>query len=129
MEQARYFIQLRRKLIYACHKAGVKLALGSDGPQVFNIPGFSLHHELEYMVQSGLTPYEALKTGTVNVAEYFKRPDAGTIKPGNVSDLVLLSANPLTDVRNSLKIEGVMIGSNWLSREYLDGQLLRLKKQ
>jgi hypothetical protein len=128
MDQARYFIQLRRKLIRECHKAGVKLVLGSDGPQVFNIPGFSLHHELEYMVKSGLTPYEALETGTVNAAEYFGRTDAGTIKPGNASDLVLLSANPLADIRNSLKIEGVMLGSNWLSREYLDQQLARLKK-
>ncbi len=129
VEQARYFLQLRRKIIRECHKAGIKIALGSDGPQVFNIPGFSLHHELEYMVASGLTPYEALKTGTVNVAEYFKRPDAGIIKAGNVSDLVLLSANPLTDVRNSLSIDGVMIGNNWLSREYLDQQLAKLRKQ
>ena len=65
------FIVLRRKLIKACSEGGVGLLLGSDAPQVFNVPGFSIHHELHYLVDSGLSPYEALKTGTVNVAAFY----------------------------------------------------------
>jgi hypothetical protein len=62
------FIKLRRKLILECQKNGVGLLLGCDAPQVFNVPGFSTHNELKYLVDSGLTPYQALRTGTVNVA-------------------------------------------------------------
>jgi len=121
------FIQLRRKLIYECNKNGVGLLLGCDAPQVFNVPGFSTHHELAYLVDAGLTPYEALKTGTVNVAAFIKRNDMGTIKKGNVSDLVLLSDNPLTNIRNSQKIEGVMLGKLWLSKEYIAKSLDKIK--
>src|SRR5687767_13532179 len=88
-------IELRKKLIYECNKNGVGLLLGSDAPQVFDVPGFSVHHELRYLVDAGLTPYEALKTGTVNVGKFLKREDLGVIKVGAVSDLLLLSGNPL----------------------------------
>ena len=121
------FIQLRRKLIYECNKNGVGLLLGCDAPQVFNVPGFSTHHELAYLVDAGLTPYEAIKTGTVNVGKFLKRDDLGTIKKGNVSDLVLLSDNPLTNIRNTQKIEGVMLGKLWLSKEYISGRLNAIK--
>jgi imidazolonepropionase-like amidohydrolase len=121
------FIQLRRKLIYECNKNGVGLLLGCDAPQVFNVPGFSTHHELAYLVDAGLTPYQALKTGTVNVAAFMKRTDMGTIKKGNVSDLVLLSDNPLTNIRNSQKIEGVMLGKLWLSKAYIEKSLATIK--
>ncbi len=68
------YILLRRKLIYECYKNNVGLLLGSDGPQVFNVPGFSVHHELKYLTDAGLTPYQALRTGTVNVGKFFKQP-------------------------------------------------------
>ena len=123
------FIQLRRKLIYECNKNGVGLLLGSDAPQVFNVPGFSVHHELAYLVDAGLTPYEALRTGTVNVARFLKRQDMGTIKKGNVSDLVLLNDNPLTNIRNTQKIEGVMLGKLWLSKEYIAAALTKIQEQ
>lgn len=122
------FIKLRRKLIYECQQAGVGLLLGCDAPQVFNVPGFSTHNELKYLVDSGLTPYQALRTGTVNVATYLKLPDAGTIKPGAVADLVLVGGNPLTDVTNSKKVEGVMIRGKWLSKSEIDAGLKRLEK-
>jgi imidazolonepropionase-like amidohydrolase len=84
------FIELRRQLIAECQRNGVGLLLGSDGPQVFNVPGFSVHHELRYMVDAGLTPYQALQSGTVNVAKYFNLVNSGMIKPGYRSDLILL---------------------------------------
>ncbi|CAN5450037.1 amidohydrolase family protein [soil metagenome] len=123
------FVKLRKKLIYECQKNGVGLLLGSDAPQVFNVPGFSIHHELKYLVDAGLTPYEALRSGTVNVASFLNHPDWGTIKTGNVSDLVLLSGNPLKDIQQTSKIEGVMLGSQWLSKEYIKAELKKLTKR
>lgn len=124
------FLALRRKLIYECNKNGVGLLLGSDAPQVFDVPGFSIHHELQYMVDAGLTPYEALRTGTVNVAAFYKRSnDMGTIKAGAVSDLVLLNGNPLKDVHQTKNIDGVMVGNRWLSKAYIESALKKLEKK
>src|SRR6202008_763902 len=83
---ANQLIEVRRKLINACNKNGVGLLLGSDAPQVFDVPGFSVHHELRYLVDAGLTPYDALKTGTVNAGKFLNRDDIGIIKTGAVSD-------------------------------------------
>lgn len=123
------YIQLRRKLIYECNKTGVGLLLGCDAPQVFNVPGPATHHELRYLVDAGLTPYEALKTGTINVAAFYKKDGStGVVKKGAVSDLILLSANPLEDINNTTKIEGVMLGKNWLPKSYLEQSLKKLQK-
>ena len=128
-ESIKRFIELRRKLINECNKNGVGLLLGSDAPQVFDVPGFSLHHELQYMVDAGLTPYEALKMGTVNVGRFAKRADLGTIQLGSIADLVLLNANPLTDIKQSKNIEGVMVNGRWLSKKWIDETLLSIKKK
>jgi len=87
-------IEFRRKIIAALHAAGARLLLGSDAPQVFNVPGFSLHHELGFLVAAGLTPFEALQTGTTAVAE-FLGTNSGVVAIGHEADLVLLDANPL----------------------------------
>ncbi|MGV3558606.1 amidohydrolase family protein [Larkinella arboricola] len=128
-EKAEKYIEMRRKILYECQKNGVQILLGSDAPQVMNVPGFSIHHEMQYLVGAGLTPYETLRTGTVNVASYLKKPDSGTIKTGNVSDLVLLNGNPLKDISQTRNIEGVMIGTNWLSKAYIQQELKKLEKQ
>lgn len=123
------YIKLRRKLILACQNSGVGLLLGCDAPQVFNVPGIATHHELKYLVDAGLTPFQALQTGTVNVAKFYNRVgELGVVKKGAVSDLVLLSANPLDDISNTMKIEGVMLGKNWLTKEYIDQALKNLEK-
>lgn len=122
------FIKLRRKLIYECQKNGVGLLLGCDAPQVFNVPGFSTHNELKYLVDAGLTPYQALRTGTVNVAKYLNLADAGTIKPGAIADLVLINGNPLTDITNTKKVEGVMVRGKWLSKSEIEAGLKKLEK-
>ncbi|SKB73956.1 amidohydrolase family protein [Dyadobacter psychrophilus] len=127
-ERAEAFVNIRRKLILACQKGGVELLLGCDAPQVLNVPGFATHHELKYLTEAGLTPYEALKTGTVNVASYLNKTDSGTIKTGNVSDLVLLSGNPLEDISQTRNIEGVMIGTKWLPKAFIQSELKKLEK-
>ncbi|HEY5762599.1 MAG TPA: amidohydrolase family protein, partial [Rhodocyclaceae bacterium] len=66
---ARRALEIRRQLIRALRDAGAGLLLGSDSPQIFNVPGFALHHELEFLVEAGLTPFEALRAGTASPAE------------------------------------------------------------
>lgn len=127
-EVTRKLIELRKKLIAACNKNGVGLLLGSDAPQVFDVPGFSAHHELRYLVDAGLTPYEALKTGTVNVGKFLKRDDLGVIKVGAVSDLLLLNGNPLDDINHTRSIAGVMVGKTWMDKSKINSELKKLEK-
>ena len=115
-------IELRRKLIMALHEAGAGLLLGSDAPQVFNVPGFSLHHELHFMVESGLTPFEAIATGTTAVAK-FLGTNAGSIEIGRTADLVLLDADPLADISNTRRVHGVMLRGAWHSSRDLESRL------
>ena len=122
------YIKLRRKLIYECNRNGVGLLLGSDAPQIFNVPGMSTHHELQYLVDAGLTPYEALKTGTINAGVFYKTAEMGVIKQGANGDLVLLDANPLSDIANTQKIEGVLVGNRWMNRNTLTEMLKKLEK-
>lgn len=118
------YLQLRRDIIKALHEEGAGLLLGSDAPQIFNVPGFSVHHELRYMVQAGLTPYEALETGTYNAARYLNDLEkSGTISEGKVADMVLLETNPLEDISNSDDIAGVIYRGNWLSKEDIQNRL------
>ena len=119
-------IELRRTLILELHKAGAGLLLGSDSPQVFNVPGYSIHEELDTLVASGLTPYEALRTGTVAVAE-FLAGNGGTVAVGRDADLVLLDANPLDDIRNAQRIHGVVLKGTWHSADALGKRLSRYK--
>lgn len=122
-------ITLRRMLILELHRAGAGLLLGSDSPQRFNVPGFALHRELEYLVAAGLTPYEALRTGTVNPAEFFGMgADLGTIEVGKIADLVLLDQNPLSDIRNSRRVHGTMLRGRWVSRGDIDAMLARAER-
>jgi imidazolonepropionase-like amidohydrolase len=123
-------IRIRRKLIFECQKNGVGLLLGCDAPQVFNVPGFSTHNELEYLVAAGLTPYQAIQTGTINVARYLgKEKESGTVAVGKMADLILVNANPLQSVSNTKKIEGVVLNGKWMDRKALDAQLAKLVKQ
>lgn len=121
------FILLRRKLILACQQAGVELLLGSDAPQVFDVPGFSAHHELKYLVDAGLTPYEALRTGTVQVAQFLKQQNAGVVQRGAPADLILLNGNPLLDINQTRNIEGVVLAGRWLPKRWIDSTLKGLE--
>ncbi len=114
-DQALKFNQIRRDLIKVMHDAGVKILLGSDAPQVFNVPGFSIQRELDAMVRSGLTPYEALYAGTVNPAKFFNDEGKyGTIVIGSDADLILVDNNPLGNIANMTQQSGVMVRGQWL---------------
>ena len=121
-------LALRRTIIKALHDGGVPFALGSDAPQTWNVPGFSAHRELGALVAAGLTPYEALKSGTANVGVYFgTQSSVGTVAAGKRADLVLLDANPLADIANSARIAGVMVNGRWLSKADIDARLAAAK--
>jgi imidazolonepropionase-like amidohydrolase len=129
-DRARRFVEIRRKLIKALNDAGAGLLLGSDAPQVFQVPGWSMRAELASLVAAGLTPYEALTTGTRNVAAYFDELDEwGTLETGKVADILLLDANPLDDVGNVGLLSGVMTRGRWVARAELDEILEGLKTE
>ena len=118
----------RRRLVKALHSAGVGILAGSDSPQNWNVPGFSIHRELVAFVESGLTPYQALETSTRNIAVHFGTLDrTGTIEAGKRADVILLDANPLQDITNASKIAGVMIGGRWLPKSEIDRRLAELR--
>ncbi len=121
---AQRLVEIRRQLTRALHDGGAPLALGSDAPQFFNVPGFSIHPEMEMMVASGLTPYEVLVTGTRNPAIYFGTPEEfGTVEVGRRADLILLEANPLTDIANVRRRAGVMVRGRWLPESEIQQRL------
>ena len=113
------FLDVRRRLLLEMQKAGVGLLLGSDAPQIMNVPGYSAHQELAYYVSAGLTPLQALQTGTLNVARYLGEDDRGQVAPGMIADLLLLEANPLEDIHHTTRIVGVARGGRWFDRETL----------
>lgn len=122
--QAERFVRLRRALIRALHQAGAGLLLGSDAPQIFNVPGFAAHRELAALVAAGLTPREALLTGTRNPAVFFGAEDTfGRIEVGLEADLILLRADPRDDIAAIGAIEGVVARGRWLSRAAIDERL------
>ena len=127
-EAAKNVIAARTRILRALHEGGVKVLMGTDAPQQFSVPGFSLHRELLRMREAGMSPYEILKSGTVNVGQYFSKQDSfGAIERGRRADLVLVDANPLVDITNVAKISGVMVRGRWLSRADLDAGLAKIE--
>jgi imidazolonepropionase-like amidohydrolase len=123
-ERVNRFVALRRRVLRSLHEAGAPLLLGADAPQIFQVPGAAAHEELAEMVAAGLTPYQALATGTVNVARFFGvEGERGTVAQGKAADLVLLDANPLADIANARRIAGVMARGHWVPGTELQRRL------
>ena len=120
-------IELRRRLIKELHDAGVPVLLGTDSPQVFSVPGFSIHREMQVMVDSGLTPFQVLHSGTRAVADFLGAEDFGQVAEGQRADLVLLNANPLDDIGHFADSAGVMVNGQWLSRADIDARLAEIE--
>jgi imidazolonepropionase-like amidohydrolase len=111
---AQRLVEVRRQLLKALHEGGAPIALGSDAPQFFNVPGFSIHREMRMMVAAGLTPYQVLETGTTAPARYFGTPGAfGVVAPGARADLVLLDGDPREDIGHAATPAGVMVRGRW----------------
>ena len=104
--------------------------LGSDAPQVFNVPGFSIHHELQSMLKAGLSPLEALQIGTLNPAKFLEREgEFGEITIGASADFILLNTNPINDLEAMKDMAGVMVRGKWLSKEMIDEKLAEIAKR
>jgi hypothetical protein len=112
--------RVRREIVRELHRARAHLMLGTDGGSYHTEPGFSIHDELAALVEAGLTPYEALRTGTVHAAMYLRHPDwSGVIQEGARADLVLLRGNPLADISHIRAADGVITRGCWLDAESL----------
>jgi imidazolonepropionase-like amidohydrolase len=92
--------------------AGVNLAFGSDTGVLTRFEGFGEHWELELMVQSGLTPMQVITAATKRSAEFLGQSDLGTLERGKWADMMVLSDNPLADIKNTRKIEAVYVAGN-----------------
>ena len=109
-------LEIRNRVLKALQDGGGKIMLGSDAPQLFSVPGFSLHREMQAMVKAGLTPYQVLESGTRNPAIYLKATgEFGTVEAGRRADLILLNANPLKDVAAVSNRAGVVVAGRWMA--------------
>jgi len=112
------------KQMLIAHRLEVLFLAGTDVSAAYTYPGFSLHDELALFVDAGFTPLEALRTATVNPARFFGTTDSmGSVEAGKTGDLVILNANPLTDISNTKRISAVIVGGRLLKRSDLDSLL------
>lgn len=112
--RARY-VEARNRIVRAIHGAGGRILAGSDSPEWYLLYGWTLHRELEALVDAGLSPWAALEAATRNPAEWLGTlEESGTVEPGKRADLVLLDADPLADIRNTQHIAGVMRAGRWM---------------
>jgi len=116
------------QVVNAMHSSGVQFLAGTDGPDPFVFPGSSLHDELELLVKSGFSPIEALQAATFNPGLFMAKLDKyGVIEKGHVADMVLLDENPVMNIRNTRKINAVIVGGHYYSRRDLDHMLAQVQ--
>jgi imidazolonepropionase-like amidohydrolase len=117
--KAMYLFEL--DLIGKMNKKGVKLIAGTDFPNPYVFPGFSLHDELALMVKGGMSALDALKSATLNAAIFMnKENDFGSVEVGKLASLVLLNKNPLKNIENTTSIETVILRGRVIDRTTLD---------
>ncbi len=129
VEQWQKFDRIRKELISALNKAGHGMLLGSDAPQLFNVPGFSIHHEMKAMLDAGMTNLEIIQSGTINPATYFDMEQVfGEVRVGLTADLILVNANPIENLEALQNISGVMRKGKWVSKIEIDEKLQSIAK-
>lgn len=118
---------LRRRILKALADAGCPIVFGTDSPQLFSVPGFSMHREMQSMAAAGLTPQQILSAATRNVARYYgAEQEFGTVAEGRRADLLLLEGNPLTDLGNVARRAGVMVSGRWMPEAEIRARLERM---
>lgn len=106
-------IQTLREMFGDLDARGARWLAGSDAPNPGSAPGIGLHHELELLVEFGLSPLDALRAATLHAAEFERRLDSsGSLEAGKDADVVLLHANPLEDITNTRAIRSVILRGN-----------------
>ena len=120
-------LALRRRIVKALQTAGCPVALGSDSPEPYSVPGFSIHREMRSMAAAGLSPLQILSDGTRQVARYFgAEHEFGTVAIGQRADLLLLNGNPLADLANVSRRAGVMVNGRWIPEADIRARLERI---
>jgi imidazolonepropionase-like amidohydrolase len=99
---------MQNLFVRAFAAAGGRIATGTDAPNQLLVPGYSEHRELELLVAAGVSPSEALRAATRNAAVMLGVDSLGLLAPGKVADLLILTRDPLADIRNTRSIEAVM---------------------
>ena len=123
------FDAIRKQLIKKLSDDGHGMLLGSDAPQLFNVPGFSIHKEMQDMKDAGMTNLEIIRSGTINPAVYFDMEDtSGLVKEGYDADLILVDGNPIEDLNALQNLTGVMRQGKWFSKEVIDQRLEQIEK-
>lgn len=127
-EEVAAYLDLRKRILKALSDAGAGILMGTDSPQLFNVPGFALQREIAVMTDAGMSNYEILKSGTAAVGRYVAGHLGldgafGTVEAGQRADLVLLEANPLDDLANLTQRAGVMVRGRWMPRAEIDAGL------
>lgn len=103
------------------HEAGVRIVAGTDAGDTYVFPGFAIHDELVELVRAGLSPADALRSATIDAARFSGQERAfGSIEEGKVADMLLLDADPLTDIRSTQRIAGLFFNGQYLDRAALD---------
>lgn len=119
-----YDIEYNEELLKVMYDKGARIAAGTDAGNPYVIHGFSLHEELQYMNEAGLTPWQVLLTATINAAEMVGYEDRlGTVEAGKEADLLLLNKNPLEDIKNTSEIFGVVSKGSWFPQTELQTML------
>jgi len=122
-------ITFHKEIVVAFKDAGVPMVAGTDAGTSGVVTGFSLHDELELLVDAGLTNDEALISATRLPATWLEIDDKiGTVEVGKSADLILLDANPLVDIRNTRKISGVFVNGTWLDKKKVNKMLADLEE-
>jgi imidazolonepropionase-like amidohydrolase len=113
-----------RQIVKTLHAAGVRILAGTDAPMPLVYPGFSLHKELELLVEAGLSPADAIRAATIWPAEFLGLSDSsGSITVGKRADLLLLDDNPLSNISHTQRIRAAVLAGRLLLRADLDALL------
>jgi hypothetical protein len=123
---------LHADMVRRLYRAGVPLLAGTDAVPVYplTVPGFTLHDELIALVHAGIPPAVVLRAATLEPARYLAATDSlGTIEPGKVADLVLLDGNPLTNIRNTSRIDTIVLRGRLIDRVARQQMLDRLARE
>jgi imidazolonepropionase-like amidohydrolase len=124
--RVRYLFEL--SLTGKMNEKGVKFLAGTDFPNPYVFPGFSLHDELSLMVTGGMPALDALRSATINPATFMnKKADFGSVEVGKLASLVLLNKNPLENIENTKTIEAVLVRGKVYDRSALDLMLEQSK--
>jgi len=128
LAEKRAYSTARSQLLLALYEGGVGILMGTDSPQIFSVPGFSIHREMAAMEDAGMSRYAVLASGTRNVADYLQGSHSlGVIAPGHQADLILTEDNPLVDLSTISALSGVMVRGHWIPSSEINSKLKSIR--